>query len=1186
MPNNDTVQIQIQPVVEEIDTSKLNVAKSFKARFADLQNEFYKVFSEVAKSGEMAKPVESALNKAATAQNKATTAIEKQVKAREELVRATERQAELEQTLGKKENLKTQLQNFRATIPEGVEQMYRNQVREIESFGGLKQFIKSNYADGKGGYNLIAAGNVERAYNEAKRYLTVVDTLTSQIGQLTDAEEGLNRATLKQDGAAVNAELALTKFCIAVKNLQTEMDRASGATDGSVDGMSRLDKVSAITSTVLIGLGRTAKATFSTMKKVVQRVAHAVVALASKLSSLFKNVGKQSKGLEFNHKKLFKTFLQFGLGVRSLYFLIRRMRTELIKGMKQLAAAFPEVNAQVSALTMAFNQLKGSAVTMVQPILATVIPALVRLMNVLSEAMVTIAKFFAVLRGQKVIYKAASANVDYSKSIDGVGDSAKEANQELAEYDNLLVIPQDNAGKGSGGNGSGDENPYTFTEEPVNAMSDFAKRLKAAWEAGDWEGVGEVIADKLNGIIAKVDKWITKKFAPAAKMWASRIARILNGFIGKFNWKKLGKTAANGINAVFDAIETFLDKFKSKTLGKKLGDLIKSFFDSVNWRRIGRVFAKKWNTLMNIIKGIVTKKGIWESIGKAIVDFITSWFTTIDLDSLATIIIGLFNGVTTTIKTFLDKNPFKEIGVKLAKSIKRIITEIDWEEFIKTLSQFFVELLKALEEVDWDTAGRTIGAALGNIDWIGIFGRVAIIIAKAAIGAIKGLLSSKTGKIFLALVAGLNTLKIAFKIAAPILKVVAANLAETVLSKLSTLPGKIVAIGKKAGVAAKGLLGKQITSGVGVAGVAGSAVAGVGAGAAGTYLGLQAADLIQPGSKQEFIDAFNDTYSADSLGGNLKIWAKEWGNIFSNLWKDIMPSKQQWENAKTNISNWAQGVGKKLSGVWDNVKRNVANLKEKIVVTWENIKEKVVGFVKGIWEKVTGIWTKIKDTVSGIVKRLGEKISSIWKGIKDGVVGFVNGIKDGLEKIWDKIKTTAETVFQNLSDSLRKIWEGIYNFIRTPINAIISGVEWLANAVVDAVNWIIDALNSIHFEIPEWLANLAGVKGAAGKEFGFNITKLEKVRIGRLPELAQGAVIPPNREFLAVLGDQSRGTNIEAPLDTIKQALAEVMSELGAGNRMPEKIQVVLPNGKVLAETVWKEEKKYYKQTGQRSPAY
>ena len=64
-----------------------------------------------------------------------------------------------------------------------------------------------------------------------------------------------------------------------------------------------------------------------------------------------------------------------------------------------------------------------------------------------------------------------------------------------------------------------------------------------------------------------------------------------------------------------------------------------------------------------------------------------------------------------------------------------------------------------------------------------------------------------------------------------------------------------------------------------------------------------------------------------------------------------------------------------------------------------------------------------------------------------------------------------------------------------------------------------------------------------GGHVGFNISTLTAPQI---PYLAQGAVIPANREFLAVLGDQSHGTNVEAPLDTIKQAVP------GDGKTVPE----------------------------------
>ena len=81
--------------------------------------------------------------------------------------------------------------------------------------------------------------------------------------------------------------------------------------------------------------------------------------------------------------------------------------------------------------------------------------------------------------------------------------------------------------------------------------------------------------------------------------------------------------------------------------------------------------------------------------------------------------------------------------------------------------------------------------------------------------------------------------------------------------------------------------------------------------------------------------------------------------------------------------------------------------------------------------------------------------------------------------------------------------------------------------------------------------------------------------------LAKGAVLPPNQPFLAMLGDQKSGTNVEAPLDTIKQAVSEVIGN--GGGREPIIIQL---DGKPVAQVVWSEEDKKYKQYGSYAPSF
>lgn len=221
--------------------------------------------------------------------------------------------------------------------------------------------------------------------------------------------------------------------------------------------------------------------------------------------------------------------------------------------------------------------------------------------------------------------------------------------------------------------------------------------------------------------------------------------------------------------------------------------------------------------------------------------------------------------------------------------------------------------------------------------------------------------------------------------------------------------------------------------------------------------------------------------------------------------------------------------------------------------------------VKLIVSIISSVFAPILKVLANIISTVCGWFSKVIKIIIDGVIVAIKKLEPVINAII--------IVFKFLGDIVHKIFNGIWTIIKTIINGIISGVEGLANAVIKAVNFIIKAINKISFDVPDWVPVIGG------KKFGFNLKEVSEVKI---PRLAQGGVIPPNSEFMAILGDQKRGTNIETPLDTMIQAFKTALAESGGG--MPSEIKVVLPNGKVLAETVWDEEAKYYKQTGYYRP--
>ena len=175
--------------------------------------------------------------------------------------------------------------------------------------------------------------------------------------------------------------------------------------------------------------------------------------------------------------------------------------------------------------------------------------------------------------------------------------------------------------------------------------------------------------------------------------------------------------------------------------------------------------------------------------------------------------------------------------------------------------------------------------------------------------------------------------------------------------------------------------------------------------------------------------------------------------------------------------------------------------------------------------------TEAKSWGSYISQGLLDGLASKWENI----TGWLRDLKQNFVDAWDNIRAKTTETFNSLGQTISDIWNGISSTIKTAVNGIIGFINRMISAVVTGINTVINALNGLSFDLPDIFG---------GGHVGFNISTLTAPQI---PYLAQGAVIPANREFLAVLGDQSHGTNVEAPLDTIKQAVAEVMEDLQAG---------------------------------------
>ena len=194
--------------------------------------------------------------------------------------------------------------------------------------------------------------------------------------------------------------------------------------------------------------------------------------------------------------------------------------------------------------------------------------------------------------------------------------------------------------------------------------------------------------------------------------------------------------------------------------------------------------------------------------------------------------------------------------------------------------------------------------------------------------------------------------------------------------------------------------------------------------------------------------------------------------------------------------------------------------------------DSIAAWFQNAWNTFLQGWNNFWQSVGAAAQQWWGNVTSDWMNFWTGLQQKLSSAGAALQQAWSSIWT-------GISDFVGGVWDGILQTIRQAINSIIGLINTMISAVVNGINGVIDLLNSFSFDVPDFAQDVLGTS-----KVGFNISHITTPQI---PALAQGAVIPPNREFLAVLGDQSHGTNIEAPLATIEQAVANVMEDLLGG---------------------------------------
>lgn len=822
---------------------------------------------------------------------------------------------------------------------------------------------------------------------------------------------------------------------------------------------------------------KTVKSGFKSLNKDIDTDRRHFKSLGSTISKVGNSFDKMAHATKSGFKHMITNITKYVLGFRSLFFLIRRLRKYIGEGIKNLAQfndGNNAVNHQITRLLSSLLYLKNAWAAAFSPVIIITRDWLPNLIDRMADVGNAVARFIGALTGQEVVFNAVKVDAqDYADSLDNAGGSAgsaadktKKLTDRLAAFDdlNVLGIDRDPDGTGSGGGGGiADE----YIPDPnemftiVDAQSKLAEMIRDAWENADFSGLGDLLAQKIIGVLNDLnDKW------PTIQANADKIGTSLGTFFaGLFGDPELFNQTATaigeGINTVTGAIEAFLEQVKDVDFGGNLAQGFNTFLETTDFGQIGE----------NINTAITTFN-----------DNINSFLDTLDTEELSK-----------SISDFIDNLDIPKLLESAGKtSIKLVCTAIEvGADVIDDLSTRLSDRLTLKVSNPIET-GITYTDESGNeqtlqitqtYDW-----------TDDPLYALLDNFFIDVGKFFVEGIMGINDL----------------DSLEKFISRWDGFWDPILE--------ALGIIKKDNTEGP--------------------------AHSSGGGSRGE---KAHTTHSGPT-GAHHNEMPNFWTRLWNDLWFD--PDKMEEldktytkvaktsEKVKGKIKGTNQEITEDTSSTWTNIETTVTtstdNINTTVPATTEQTGLAVTTTNTNLQTNLSTIWGQIKDSASSEWYATGTTISTNVDDADTEADNSTTNLKTSLINTWQAIKGGIYEKMVGIKTNVVTVFEQLKEAVKGPINGFLGIVEGMINNVIDGVNWLTEKLNSIPDIQFDW----------QGKSYqiGFTLPSLNHIEV---PRLAQGAVIPPNREFMAVLGDQSHGTNIEAPLDTIKQAVAEVLANNG-----------------------------------------
>lgn len=925
-------------------------------------------------------------------------------------------------------------------------------------------------------------------------------------------------------------------------------------------------------------------------KQAAQKLVNFGKAIGRGLADKAKQAVSSLRGLGKSSNNVSKSILKLSNMFKLM--LIRMAMRAAIQGVKEgmqnLVQYSDSANQSMSNLMSGMTYLKNSFAAAFAPILSIVAPVLNTLINLLATAVGYINQFFSALGGGSTFVRAKKANEDYAKSLKSTGGAAKQAGKDakkaLAPFDDLVQIQQQGADASGGGGGGASPSDMFETVGIDQGISDFANKLKEMFAAGDWEGIGQLIGQKINEAVQSFTQFINwDNVGAQITAFVTAFTTLFNSLVSTIDWYAIGIMFGTGINTLANTLYLLLTQIDWFMLGNALGIGLMGMIDTVDWNlfgaTIGAFFQAKISGLLGFVLGVD-----WGAIGAAIATCLMGLTGQIDWTQLGYLFAAGLNAAFSTLGEFAATFDWLEFGTQLATSLSTFFQTFDWAGAGTAISDIVIGILNALvtfiTETDWWAFGNGVATALEHIDWTTVANRLFAVIGAAlgGIGAIIGGLISDgvvaakeyfQGKIE---ECGGNVVDGIFKGIIDAMKAVGTWVQNNVFKPFMDAFKSAFGIHSPSTVMAgmgqylwegfcngikeffsdpvgfirtnitdpfvngvKNLLGIHSPSTV-LAGVGSNTVAGFNQGVTNEQAASQS--VVQSwasGVASWFSNKFGIS-SGDSAES--KKWATSIMRGFNNtVNKNYTQSQSVMETWAENVRKWFVGVDE-VQGVNELSWTTFAELiiqafKAKIDDSHTETRSPMETWAKNVKEWFWGD-SDIQGT-GGMYAAFKEMAKRINEGFADGITEFSHLAMNAIRKWASDAMNEAREEFDINSPS--KEFYGIAEYVVRGFNDGISAMAASSRSTVQKwLDGVMDVFDGVEIQLP----------------IGINIPNA----VSYLPRMASGTVVPPKAGIMSASMRGMAGYGQEETLGYLMAKMDEMISRLASEGSRP--IQIVL----------------------------